>query len=193
MDIQTWATEIHANALAHGWHDEPRSVHAYADLFTSELSEALEQYRENRPLVSGDDVEEMRRTEDWEEIRRLHLKPEGIATELIDCVIRILDYAWLVWGREEGPAFWARFQGQPATSAGVDTEELIATAECEISKAWAWSHGGRLGPLCAENLQTCCQVIINWVWAQGIDPEKLMELKHDYNLTRPYRHGGKKL
>ena len=30
-----------------------------------------------------------------------------------------------------------------------------------------------------------------WLGAKGIDPEKVIAEKHDYNTKRPYRHGKK--
>ena len=98
--------EIHSNAKAHGWWDEPRSFGDVIALCHSELSEALEAYRERQPFFWVKDG-----------------KPEGYAVELADCIIRILDYA----GHE------------------------------------------------------------------GVDMEKLVRKKHEYNKTRPYRHGRKAL
>lgn len=121
---------IHDNAVRHGWWDEERSFGDIVALCHSELSEALEEYRENRPmvwhykaessysdgLVTGSLTIENETPTDGS-------KPEGIAVEMIDCIIRILD----------------------------------------------------------------------WCGKENIDVDKLIELKHEYNKTRPYRHGGKKL
>ena len=68
--------EIHDNAVSHGWWDEPRNLLEIAALCHSELSEAVEGYRAGRPMVWAN--------EDG--------KPEGIATEMADCLIRILDW-----------------------------------------------------------------------------------------------------
>ena len=69
------AREINENAVAHGWCDEPRSFGDIIALCHSELSEALEETRAGRPAVWHDGD-----------------KPEGWAVEMVDCMIRILDY-----------------------------------------------------------------------------------------------------
>ena len=106
MNINELAKAIHNNAVEHGWWEEDRNVAEIIALCHSELSEALEAYRNREPLV-------------WDN----NGKPDGIAVELIDCVIRVFDY-------------------------------LAQT---------------------------------------GVDIEKIMLDKHEFNKTRPYKHGGKKI
>lgn len=131
LDINEFAKEVHQNAKGHGWWDEERSFGDIIALCHSELSEALEEYRNGKPLLYGKtdgkcgncisdicDCEDLRDTPECKKY-----KPEGIAVELADCIIRILDYC----GKE------------------------------------------------------------------GIDIEAILKLKHEYNKTRPYKHGGKKI
>lgn len=108
--------QVHQNAVDHGWWEEERSFGEIIALCHSELSEALEEYRNKTSLLyySGEGYVSDKPTEYCK-------KPEGIASELADCIIRILDYC----GKE------------------------------------------------------------------NIDIEEAINIKHEYNKTRPYRHGGK--
>jgi len=104
MKINELAQAIHQNAVDHGWWDEERTFGEIAALCHSELSEALEAFRNDEPLI-------------WDN----NGKPDGIAVEMGDCVIRIFD----------------------------------------------------------------------WFGAVGVDPLEVILMKHRYNETRPYKHGGK--
>ena len=106
--INEVAKQIHENAVDHGWWDEERGFPEVLALIHSEVSEALEEYR------NGHGATEIYFSDSG--------KPEGIPTELADVIIRVLDYC-----------------------------------------AYA-----------------------------GIDIENVLEVKHEYNKSRPYRHGGKK-
>lgn len=96
---------IHRNAVDHGWWDKERNFAEVVALIHSEISEALEEFRDGKPPVYHAE----------------NGKPEGLAVELADAIIRILDYC---------------------------------------------GHA-------------------------GIDMDAILREKHEYNKSRPYRHGGK--
>lgn len=110
------STASFRNSDAHGWYDGlwqnseetlkesllERNFGEVIALITSELSEALESYRNNEPLlwykhnfdpdfVHGPDVYSTYSKEP--EYRGSLGKPEGIAAEFADAIIRIMDYA----------------------------------------------------------------------------------------------------
>lgn len=74
LSLNEIAQEIHRNAVEHGFWDPAPSHAEILMLCTSELAESLEAFRRGEDLVWIDDG-----------------KPEGIATEMVDCIIRLLD------------------------------------------------------------------------------------------------------
>lgn len=87
------------------------------------------------------------------------------------------------------------------TSADID--DKLMNLHAEISEAWEEHRNGHdiqevylredgkpegipieLADLIIRTLDMCA--------AYGIDIEKAILLKHEYNKTRPYRHGGKR-
>ena len=102
--LNDWARDIHDNAMKHGWWDEPRTFGEIVALCHSELSESLEAYREGQPLVWINDG-----------------KPDGIAVEMIDCIIRILDWCG---------------------SEGVNVDEIMSIKHA-YNTTRPWKHGGK--------------------------------------------------
>lgn len=75
MDINETAREIYKTAEEKGWHEKSNPIPEVLMKMVCELSEAMEEYRDNTPELYTKDG-----------------KPEGIAVEMVDCVIRIMDF-----------------------------------------------------------------------------------------------------
>lgn len=102
------AKEIHENAVEHGWWDDPRSFGEVDALCHSELSEALEEYRKG---YAPDEI-----------YYGCNGKPEGIAVEMADCMIRILDW----FGKEN-----------------IDADKIMRL-KMEYNKTRPYRHGGKV-------------------------------------------------
>lgn len=132
LDLNKFAQEVHDNAVAHGWWEEERKFPEIVALCHSELSEALEEYRDGNPMEYCTCIEDRKPCEGitcdyWESFdgscknNCLVSKPEGIAAEMVDCIIRILDWC----GKE-----------------GIDIEAILK-AKHEYNKGRPYKHGGK--------------------------------------------------
>lgn len=96
LDLTKFAQEVHAVAVEHGWweDEENNDIDTKIALIHAEWSEALEEYRAGRPMVYVLDIEgdeEITQRYETDADKFAGHKPEGIAVELVDGVIRILD------------------------------------------------------------------------------------------------------
>ena len=106
-NLNELAKEIYLNAYEHGWWNRKREFPEIIALCHSELSEALEEYRNNKPFYYEKDG-----------------KPEGIAVEMADCIIRILDWA-----------------GSECINFDFDK---ILRSKMEYNKTRPYRHGGKV-------------------------------------------------
>ena len=123
--LNEWAQDIHENAIKHGWWDDPnRSFGDIVALCHSELSEALEEYRDHKPLAycnspyTDNGMYGINEPYEW----GINDKPEGVAVEMIDCIIRILDWCGMM---------------------GVDVDAIME-AKNDYNKMRPYKHGGKV-------------------------------------------------
>lgn len=203
MKMNKFAAEVHQNAVEHGWWDEERSFGEIIALCHSELSEALEEYRAKRPMVyfvvEMDDGkggtylairEDIISEEDF-----AGEKAEGIAVELADCIIRILDW----YGKEGLDTDALLLEAGIITMCDLPTPvygsfgDFIALLHNLLSMAYAcWCNASGTSAS-ALRLAKCIREIMAWAKENSVDMEMVLDIKHGYNKGRPYRHGGKAL
>ena len=164
--LEQLATAIHENAVEHGWWDEERPFDEIAALCSSELAEALEESRAGRAMVwyDGD-------------------KPEGIAVEMADCLIRILDYFGKV-GFVQGYQTISKAKREKKTLSAA----IMAT---NYELAAANKSTGHMGHLRDIHMASAACEIVGWFGNIELDVLAVVREKHEYNKTRPYKHGKK--
>ena len=206
MLIKELAKAVHENAVAHGWWDDTREAPEIIALIHSEWSEALEEARAGRPLVwygcgeaensnvvcNPQDEYECRMYGRELECEFRAKKPEGIAVELIDGCIRILDYM-------------GRLKSEITENDGCasEIESLYSDANVEkipdrIPDVIAYLHLNTSGALAngltivnVFALLHAMELALSWVKKQGLDPLAILLEKHEFNKSRPYKHGKK--
>jgi hypothetical protein len=147
LDLNEFAKAVHENAVNHGFWEDSTDERQIA-LIHSEWSEALQADR------SG-------------------CTPREVCTELIDGVLRVLDYC----AANEPESRLQEYDNEVRNFF-----ELIVCLHYMTSKIEG-----------SPDLQTIANEIISYVFTfsreYGFDPYELMKQKHEFNLTRPPKHG----
>ena len=168
--------DIHENAVAHGWWETERSIGDICALIHSELSEALEEYRNGRDLYyTGEDG-----------------KPEGIAIEFADTVIRILDYFeknGLHYIEPPEVLTGTRLEDSVNTIREASFGSFISELHMWVSLAHELSDFG----YAEKYLSYVISLVYTWSVWEDADIFEMIRIKHEYNKKRPYKHGGKKI
>lgn len=208
MLISELAKEIHANAVAHGWWEAERPDAEVFALIHSEWSEALEEARAGRPLVwyAADVRGVCWRAGDCHPSIGFDgkcggvfsgtehpilggcpkmFKPEGVAVELMDGVIRILDYLGKMGEtldalEDFSPDIESLYGREGMDEMPASIAETIGWLHYRTSMAMDGSYTA---------LMRVMSLALSWVKLQGLDPLRVLLEKHEYNKGRPYKHG----
>lgn len=236
MNLNEFAQEVHANAVAHGWwkveiptgnfefasgrtaqsNSEGLGLSAaeeYTDaaviaLIHSEISEAFEEWRAGRPakwykcMVDGDPCkgsdncaykQYCANSDDF--VARVSPKPEGIAVELIDVVLCLLDAA-AAWGVSLVQYHFKQVITMPGLKLKDVKALTLPELVCDLHNQTVIIYDRRVNSTLsalADQLSYTLSLVFQWLNVNYIDPEALMLEKHNYNKTRPYKHGGKRV
>jgi hypothetical protein len=174
-DLIELRRRIHKLAIEKGWWETgDRPWREIRMLVVSEIAEALEEYRAGRMKVwySGNERPD----------NPTYSKPEGFPVELADAAIRLLGYAERIdsdWDANDITYIVDGDADGVRGSVPMQLDRLVEHLHCDDYEvdAQVWIA-----------LSSCFDVAIR----NGIDLVDVIELKHKYNETRPYRHGGKR-
>lgn len=162
-----------------GWLEGPERPYAeVVALIHSELSEALEDWRNHKAL-----------DERWVEASG---KPCGIQTELADFVIRVCQHV----GTHNDGCYIERldsvFAAGSARPCPESFEQLLADLHLQVSLSYR-AHGYAGGTLWVEYLGEALRLVFDFSEENGLSLWDAVHEKEEYNRTRPYRHGGKRI
>ena len=203
LDMNQFMADVHKNAVEHGWWDKVRSDGTLRSLLHCELSEAMEAHRSKEPLWwhkcpnhAGACESQAVHEDDslhCEACQIADRKPEGAAVELMDFVIRVLD--WLgQMGDERNRYFPEQEKLMNWAVEDYEREEKINAVKMELPDLIDTLHDEITFCKKMRNLKylmRACGLAMAWVLEKGLDPTDIMLKKHEYNKTRSYKHGGK--
>lgn len=199
MKINELIKEVHENAVAHGWWETERPFEEIAALIHAEWSEALEEARAGRPYVWYECSLADRMICDWEKTdchyrggkrcTGLHRKPkpEGFAVELIDGVIRILDYFGKAGIKYNDDDELRSLLEYCTLDIDSHTSEVWIVNHLHIVTAYAYVTEDLEERAC--RLTGVVAAVLLWLESYGIDFENVLTEKHSYNKSREYKHG----
>jgi NTP pyrophosphatase (non-canonical NTP hydrolase) len=184
--------EVRENNIAHGWRPAEggpgeNTWGDYVALLHSEVSEALEAYRDHR-LADATETYCKYENEDDPADKRYHLvpgKPEGVGSEFADVLIRLVDMADVFGIRLSGYDRLADLRAHTPDSrlSVVTFGDHMMWLHREISDA----------VLSPARLALVLRALDTIARKYGIDLEAEYVRKIAYNRTRVWQHGGRTL
>ena len=186
VTVKTWAQiaeEAYQLAKEKGWQDPPPTFKTAMALVHSEISEALEAWRQWGMRDATHNVPHFN-----EETRMPGSisKPEGVPSEFADILIRMAHYAHL-FSIDVPEKSWSG----PVYDIHDDQEFLDDLDDMHnmISMVSEWRVSGLEFSAPFASAVIFLRHLSAW-W--GIDLPTEYERKMAYNATRPHRHGGKR-
>lgn len=188
MNYYELAKEVHANAVAKGFWDEPHSDNHYFMLVITELSEAVEAHRKGRIASIPESLEDFP-DEAFIPSFEAHIKdtPED---ELADTQIRLLDiFGSIIEKKEDTPDITEQIDEDYMSSL-----DLVKRPVDFTEWAYALTHHLSRNDTIWNPLQKvfdglCLLRCLSEHF--DIDLERHVRLKMRYNATRPRLHGKK--
>ena len=170
MNLAELQKEAHAIAKQKGWWDEPRTFGDLIALVHSELSGALEAYRQE-VLPS-----------------KPHLLSTRVKAALAEVMIRVAVMA------EHYGVDLVSLNDYSAVRSRATFGEWIAALHQIVSRALYWRESVEIAP---GSWEQCLRYAVTGVESMaahyGIDLDSAIVAKMEYHRTRTYRHGGKAL
>lgn len=200
MRLNEMRDRAYQNAVIKGWWPGDRSAHEMQMLMVSEIAEATEEVRSNRPSVWFASHREPTTIEAGLLRAASGVKPEGEAIEIGDLLIRIGDYfGHRGWDLEAACGRYVYFHSFKVNDMVSSLKNLFLSMreknplECHYMLVKgvtnAFEHSGTSEE--PVHLAGAAVRAMAYFEIKGWDLEQVLTLKLTYNETRPDRHGGK--
>ena len=186
-DLNKLAEELHAAAVEKGFWDVEEAEIKHIAKMHSELSEAVQEDRCGRPMLYVDDIEVADGITDPAQFDGR--KPEGVAAELADFVMMVLD-------------FCSQVKLDPARVLhGIDYEAYRSKMYADVKSMSLpefvlMQHRAIDDLTYPESIQAMGGVLLAttygvqlWLEIRGYDLWQVIRLKMEYNRSRPALHG----
>lgn len=191
MDWNKFARDVHQMAVKNGLWDKPRSFDDIVCECLVHLGRAYEEYRNGRPNYyhlcqpSG----EKKSPCEWDlqkpcplatgELACEHLdrQPHGVAVELGECVLRLLDYlATTVWE-------------YPCYPMPVQLEDTFTGFICSLHFNLTCARATRFVAegSAVQHITHIIRMICTWAAQEGLDPESILRELHECEKARAAR------
>jgi hypothetical protein len=203
--IEELCKRSHMISVEKGWatnEGDPRSFATITALNHSELSEALEEWRNNKPVdeiyyeVTIKDQPDVPSVvlsqENWKPARetgRYNGKPCGIPIELADFIIRIAQHVGTAHTIQE---LMHAYRDESHLAMPLIFDIYLADAHSATSKAYDATKTGQ-SSMKFHWLAASIKMTFGFCERSGIDLWAAIDEKEAYNRTRPHKHGGKKV
>ena len=185
MNMYEFAKCVHGQAVKSGWwpEGEQKDIREVFTMIHCEWSEAVDAYRNGCDMVTHN--------------IQIENKPEGIAVELIDGCIRVLDWIGASGEIDRQEKMMLSNMGEQDERRALGlyknaVEMSLPVLVCELHENLTFIRANTVdyGRKCHGAMLLIC-IVFGWLRARGVDPEAVMLEKHAYNRTRAFRHGGK--
>lgn len=192
ITIKSLIERAHGQAVKSGWWDSgDRPEQEVLMLIQTEICEAIEDVRARRPLMYYHDGSVLCPGKPLPGV-----KPEGELVEIADAVIRAGDYL----GRVRADWQKVQFHSSPKeipydTEIGIDDLVRLADPARHETLEWYFQISACLYEkrMIQFSLTEMLRKTFE-MWANrfsGLSLESVIDLKMQFNSTRPYRHGNK--
>ncbi len=196
MTLAELTAGIRENNVAKGWRPAEggpgdNTWGDYVALLHSEVSEMLEAYRDHRLTDATEDIRLcVMSGQHRKHLTQCGLRPEGVGSELADCIIRLLDMAdvfelKLFADHEPDIRLGDVLPSLPwmdPTSFG----DWIA--ELHVRTCVMWTGPKHEATYAAESM---LGLLVMFADTFELDMDREVVRKMRYNQTRPYQHGGR--